>query len=276
MKLLAITVTVVIMSGLGGVRMVVAADKSAPAKPGAQEIIKKMLDKYHSLTSYEGLATEVQVTKIGARENKVTIPARIIYKKPNKFVYRIESASPQLQRQSGCDGKTLWAFVPAAKEYTNAPAPKDLNGLEKTFARTTMDPLAFLRGEDPVDEARDLRQLPDTKLDNKPMSQIAFTRSINASGGTIAQKIEMLIGKDDSLLYKTTQHNIIESHGMKVDQTSTETHTGVKVNADIPDKTFKFTPPKDAKLVKKFTPVMRPPGKFPPGKTPGNPGEKSA
>jgi len=280
MRRISIVAMSVILSGLSVARRVDAADKSAPAKSGAHEIVKKMLDKYRSLNSYEGVATEVRAATRANRENKVT--ACIIYKKPNKFAYRIESASSERRSQSGCDGRTLWAYLPPTREYTSAPAPKDLSGLEKIapLAATTMDPLAFFRGEDPFADAKGLKQLPDTKLDNKPMNHIAFTKELARAGGRSEAKIDMLIGRDDSLLYKlykTTNQMVIEGKGMKVKRTSTETHTGVKVNGDIPDKTFQFTPAKNARLVKEFSFIKhlkamqqgKTPNKALPGKTPG-------
>ncbi|MCS6858934.1 MAG: DUF2092 domain-containing protein [Abditibacteriales bacterium] len=234
--------------------------RSASSTPSAETIVKQMLKKYQSLNTFEEIATDTRLQKRGAVQQTMTLKARFVYKKPNKFLYDIDD--PYQGILAVCDGKEFYFLVRSLNQYRKHPAPASMAEVARVepMFRTVLDPPAFLRGDDPIKGARNLKLVGSETIGRQPTYHLRFdqpppslppTRT-GAPPMTISRTTEMWIGKQDFLLYKT-QTTIKASRGnQSVSSVMTEIHTQMKVNHDVADSVFHFTPPKGAKEVKEF------------------------
>lgn len=248
--------------------------RSASPTPSAETIVKQMLKKYQSLNTFEEIATDSRQQKRGALQQQMTLTAKFVYKKPNKFLYNIDD--PQQGMLAVCDGKNFYFLIRPLNQYRKHPAPASMaeaTRVEPLF-RTTLDPPAFLHGEDPLKNAQNLKLVGSETIEGQPVYHLRFDQALpprlrtqaGASSMTITRTTDMWIGKQDSLLYKTQTTMKVTRGTQSLSAVATETHTQRKVNHSVADSVFRFTPPKGATEVKEF---LRPsiPG-APPQSTP--------
>ncbi len=178
-----------------------------------------------------------------------------------------------------CDGKNLYFLVRPLNQYRKHPAPSsmaEVTRVEPLF-RTIMDPPAFLRGEDPLKNAKNLKVVGSETVSGQPVHHLRFdaTPPQRPPAGQDSPKVSMSvtvdlwIGKRDSLLYKMQTTTKVSRGEQSMSSIATETHTQMKVNHSVADSAFNFIPPKGAKEVKEF---LRPtlPG-APSGRSPSAP-----
>lgn len=255
--------------------------RSASPTPSAETIVKQMVKKYQSLNTFEEIATDSRQQKMGAMQQQMRLTARFVYKKPNKFLYNIDD--PQQGMLAVCDGKNFYFLVRLLNQYRKHPAPSsmaEVTRVEPLF-RTTLDPPAFLRGEDPLKNAKNLKVVGSETVSGQPVYHLSFDLTppqrppAGQGGPKVSMSVtgEMWIGKQDSLLYKMQRTTAVRRGEQSISAIETETHTQMKVNHSVADSVFNFTPPKGAQEVKGFLrPTM--PGAPPRGTPPPAPPKK--
>jgi outer membrane lipoprotein-sorting protein len=245
--------------------------RSAAQNPSAETIVKQMVQKYRSLNSFEEIATETREQTMGAMQQKLTLKAKFVYKKPNKFLYQVDD--PMRGVTSVCDGKNFYFLPRQLNQYRKHPAPANLSEILRLepLAGTTMDAMAFLRGEDPLKGTKNSKVVGSEALSGRPTYRVRFERPIqprrptapNAPTISGTETFEMWIGKEDSLLYKMQMTAKMSVGQQSITTVATETHTQMKVNQSVADSAFAFKPPQGAKEVKEF-------------QAPGMPGQQPA
>jgi len=235
--------------------------RSASQTPSAETIVKQMMKKYQSLNAFEEIATDSRQQKRGAMQQQITLKARFVYKKLNKFLYDIDD--PQQGMLAMCDGKNFYFLLRPLNQYRKHPAPAsmaEVTRVEPLF-RTFMDPPAFLRGEDPFKKVKSLKVVgsetvsgqPTYHLRLEPILSQRLTAGQNNPPVSISVIVDLWIGKQDSLLYKMQRMSTVSRGEQSISSTEIETHTQMKVNHNVADSVFNFTPPKGAKEVKEFS-----------------------
>lgn len=210
-----------------------------PSDPRAEEVIRKMLATYRAMKSYREEAVE-SVTQVRGQDRQTqTVSHTFIYQAPNRFFYDIRSGRQQMQALA-CDGKTAQTVNQRAAVGMRAKAPPRIEGIGMLLMQldfsTTMDPFAFLVGEDPL--ARGRAELATATLNGKPVYEVRFTG--RGSGTTT-----FFIGQRDSLLYRVRAHTAVENVEFIVE----ETHSEMRVNPKLPPQAFSLRIPPGMRII---------------------------
>jgi outer membrane lipoprotein-sorting protein len=225
----------------------------------ATALIEQMLETYRAMSAFQQSSTHVMKLEMGGSKDQRTVFARLVYRKPNRFLYEI--LDPGAGSMLACDGKSLWIYYAALGSYTLQYAPSNMQELDGRLGspeRSLLDAFAFLRGTSPLRDAQAVRFLGRAKLSGVPVA-VVEVRGGPAEMGLGDSTTRLYIGDKDHLLYKSETRQIRGTPPsrpgegvVKMSRVITKTHSGMKVNRPIADTAFTFRPPRGARQVASF------------------------
>lgn len=224
------------------------------AQQDAKAFLKQVQQKYRNAKSWEVTIDMTVEVSLGGNSNKQQMSSTIAMQRPNRVAAKIGPSAFSPPREVYSDGKTVYEYVPQAKQYIRRPAPPNLNGGN-----------ARLLGE-----AGMLMGIADQNLDELgPNAKVQFrgtqtiggrqTRivEITDSQGNASVNLKLYIGAQDRLIYRVELNQTMRSQGGQGGAQSPQ-QSSMKISANlrylsfdkpIPASRFQFKPPKDAKEV---------------------------
>ncbi len=241
---------------------------SGLAQQDAKAFLKQVQQKYRNAKTLDMSFTITIEATIGANMNRQQVTGRTAVQFPNKVHAKI--STPMGEQEIYSDGKTMYLYVPAAKQYMKQDAPTDLRGQNVQFLGTAG--LLFSLINEDLDRPGSNRKITFAGNQTAGGKQTRVVE-VTDSEGNSRTSVRLFIGTQDRLIYRieanqTTQIGGGQS-GQKPQQMSnklTATITYAGFDKPIPATRFKFNIPKDAKEIK---PQGMPGGAMPPG--PGAP-----
>jgi outer membrane lipoprotein-sorting protein len=249
----------------GSLLLVAFAATAAIALPAgaqtAQDVLKKVESIYGKATSFQGSVT---IKQSGKGQDKkpasVTRTQTIKYKSPNLFRMQVvatgtgaaKAQAPNANSTIVSDGKTLFAYSVARKQYAKQPVPPNL-------------PLRQLLGfAIPTPTTPGVKMLPAMAVLGRQAFVLEITPTMPPNL-TPEQKAQFAKFKPLKLMVDKQNYHILQLRQSTTEST-TEVNLGAQTfNSSIPGNTFVFTPPAG---VTEFIPPANPPG----GGVPGLPG----
>ncbi|MCX7993727.1 MAG: DUF2092 domain-containing protein, partial [Fimbriimonadales bacterium] len=179
--------------------VVLAATATGVAQQDAKAFLKQVQQKYRNAKSWEVNIDMTVEMSFGGNSNKQQMNSTIAMQRPNRVAAKIGASAFSPPREVYSDGKTVYEYVPAAKQYLKRPAPPDLKGGNSRL----------------LGEAGMLMGIADQNLDELgPNSKVQFrgtqtvggkqTRivEITDSQGNASVNLKLSIGAQDQLIYR--------------------------------------------------------------------------
>lgn len=243
-----------------------ASAPAARADKAGMDLLKKVVQRYRSLTTYSDSWERTE--RLGKRMEKANGDVRVA--KPNKFYLTIAQKG-QLITAVAANGKTATAYLGLRKEYVQQPAPAKL---PETYQNADHQPLTLIAGMDPLTRIEDATITGRTTVNGIAVQILSIKSRIpeapkdaklsDAARAQLAEikknppKIRYFIGVADSLVYRNDfETTLPPKDGKRETYTIQQDFRNVRVNQPIPDQAFAFTPPKGSKNV---TPASKKPG----------------
>ncbi|XRO76625.1 DUF4367 domain-containing protein [Methanocaldococcus sp. 10A] len=178
----------------------------------ADEIAKKMQEKYESIKTMEGNL----VMTLNVNGKVKTIQYNYAFKKPNK--YYMENDDVLIVS----DGKTMYIYDKKSNKYMKTEIKGEENPYNPDYGKFIKEML----------KEYDIKYLGEETYDNKKCYVLELISKENPN-----EKIKMYVDENYWQPLK------IETKDMVIE------YKNVKFNVDIPDSKFTFTPPKGAELI---------------------------
>lgn len=229
---------------------------SAPAvEKGADSILKEAAGTYKKAETYQDRSEMVVEMSFKGMENKITIPFDLKVKKPGMM--NLKSDSPLLGFIFAADGKSMWIYRKSSNEYRKL---KEEPLLE--VAKDGVGPLGMMKS--PILLSTIVADDPLAEIEEDVTSKkIAGTETVD---GAECDVIEMTQTGSTARIWVDRKRKLIvklmmdmggggESPGGDAapELTITEYHKDIRLDTEIPDAEFAFSPPEGAKLVEAFT-----------------------
>jgi outer membrane protein assembly factor BamB len=225
--------------------------KPAPLDARAVNIVKQaaaLFKDARALHADMELETTVQQ---GKEERKTEITATVDLKRPNYFALRSRHVKDQSAGlELVCDGQTLYAHARRLKQYTEAKAPADLEGVGKALTRFghTATGMLFqnVLTEDPdevlLDSVTSCAYVGEEKVGEAKAHHVTLKQAdlewevwVAAEGKPFVLKVVSRVAGDE------------------VKIVTVETYKKWQVDHNPDEAAFKFVPPAGAEKVKAFT-----------------------
>jgi len=250
--------------------VIVAATAVGSAQQDAKAFLKQVQQKYRNAKSWEISIDITAELNFGGNSQKQQSSSTIAMQRPNRVAAKVGASGFNPAREVYSDGKTVFVYVPSAKQYMKQPAPSDLKGAN-----------AGLLGE-----AGMLIGIAEQNLDKLgPNAKIQFRGAQTAGGrqmriveitdtqGNASVNLKLFIGAQDQLIYRVELNQTVRPQqgsqgGQAQPQSSMKvvaTMRYISFDKPIPAARFRFTPPKGAK-------EMQPPQQGQPMTPPRSPG----
>lgn len=190
------------------------------AQDDAATVVSKLQSKYESITSIRADFTQ-EVSSKGMPAMKSE--GKVWLKKPGKMRWEYKKPAKDLIVS---DGRTIWLYQPDLNQVIERPA----------FLSASSMATDFLSGIGNIEKEFDVKL---AALESANHVLILTPKQEQTS----LKKLILEVGKENSIVEKTT---ITDHFG---NQTAV-TFTNIKLNASMKDSLFKYTPPKDAAIVR--------------------------
>jgi len=214
------------------------------------EIVKKTGELYKNAKSFHADGTFVSKVENGDAKREINVKGVYDVERPNRLSLRTQLEG---KSDSGpdiiADGKKLSVHAKGRKEYIQEDTPENLGeiGLKLLQFGPAMTGMLFANvlGDDPagllMDGVNSCSYVGKDKVDGTPVDRMKFSQDQFDWELWVAAE-----GKP----YVLRMIRIGEGPGGKI--TTTETYKNWKLDGAIPQETFKFSAPKDAKKVDDF------------------------
>lgn len=239
---------------LTGVLAVAAAGMAQ--QQDAKAFLKRVVQKYRNAKSLELSAEFTIEMSAGANQSKQVIEGTLVMQRPNLVVAKAQSGGMSLG-EVYCDGKHIYLYQPAMKQYMKQPAPPNFekaNALQLGVFGALLSAL-----EQDVDKLE-----PSVKVEFRGTQTVAGKQTrvieISESRGNRNSTARLFIGVQDLLVYRIEQTEVTrpqqQGTGGQGGPTTPMTRKitvnlrYASFNKPIPASRFRFTPPKDAKELK--------------------------
>lgn len=230
--------------------------QTAEKKPDERDaralgIVKQAAALYKNARSLQAELEVESTIKDGQGERKIEIRGRVELERPNRFALRTRFAKDDnAGLELVCDGQALYAHGRRLKEYTEAKAPADLDGVGKALTRfghvsTGMlfqNVLAEDPGEVLLDSVTACTYAGEEKVGDVNAHHVKCKQPdlewevwVAAEGKPFVLKVITRIAGDE------------------VKVVTVETYRKWKLDPKPDDAAFRFVPPPDAKKVKTLT-----------------------
>lgn len=281
-------------------------------EPKPEDILKRVVEVYKGITSYQDTATMKMQMKMMGMDVAMDLSSSIALVKPDKvnMSLKINVLGNSNDINVVSDGKMMWTSTSNPKQYTEQPAPKSLAEAARTLGGSQrgdgmmggISPGAALYGimltEDGqkmiTEGVNNLKLVGSEEVNGKATYVLTWEvmpRDMGDAGKDapvplpqefkdIKLPIKAWVSKDDSVIVQMSVDmspmlkmvfsmfgdmaanlggEMKEADKQKLEQlkaamkdvqmTLVETHNDIKINGSIPDETFTFKPPADAKKV---------------------------
>jgi thiol-disulfide isomerase/thioredoxin len=224
-----------------------------PQLPDAKELLKQTTEAFTLRRSYQYETDMVIDLVIGGNPVHVRLTTSLSVVNPGKK--RIESRGQMGDTTIISDGEFTWSYVPALKQYTrkavirSAQATLDSIGtgsLAADISKAT-DALKTLRDESiEIDGSKYACWVIETRIDSVKLPQ--------PEGAELTGVITLWIDKDLKIQRKMSMVGTMQGGPITtpIEVKQTMTNRAVKLDLDLPDSLFAFTPPEGAKEVPDF------------------------
>lgn len=234
---------------------VVAVVAGGSAQQDAKAFLKQVQQKYRNAKSWEMSIDITAEISIGGNSQKQQSSSTIAMQRPNRVAAKVGASGFSPAREIYSDGKTVFVYVPSAKQYMKQPAPPDLKGANAGL----LGEAGMLMGI----ADQDLDQLgPNAKIRFRGTQTVGGKQTriveITDSQGNASLNLKLFIGTQDRLIYRVELNQTTrpqqggQGSGQAQPQTSmkvTATMRYISFDKPIPAARFRFTPPKDAKEI---------------------------
>ena len=235
-----------------------AAQALAPPLPDAADLLKQSQDAMRKHRTVQFESDMVMDMMMGANPMKMNVTASLAVKNPGKM--RVETKMPMGTSTMISDGETTWMYLSMLKQYTKVPAARGVQGVLETSGIRMPDPAKSqgksktLREEKiEMDGEKHACWVVETTIEKMPLP----------SGAAISAAVfHVWIDKNSKMDLKTEMSGKMQGGPMPaaIEFRQSINKRGLKLDAEIPDSTFTFNPPADAKEVPQFdAPGMEPP-----------------
>lgn len=219
------------------------------AQPDPRELIRNSAEAIKQYKSYQIESVVLVETRGAGVDNKLEIPSSISVRRPDRL--RIESKNKTLGVLVVSDGEHIWYYMSHLKQYIKREAsgsPESAVISSGFLPKNLPDPSTSVKsvklsGEDGID-------LGGEKI---PCWVVETTYDKIALPGQNASIIEAVqinwISKDKGLSLQSTFGAKLVLPGMPqpVEMTQSTRTTALRLNVDLPDSLFVFTPPEGSK-----------------------------
>ena len=234
---------------------IIAAAAVGSAQQDAKAFLKQVQEKYRNAKSWE-ISIDITVElNFGGNSQKQQSSSTIAMQRPNRVAAKVGASGFSPAREVYSDGKTVFVYVPSAKQYMKQPAPSDLKGANAGL----LGEAGMLMG---IAE-QDLDQLgPNAKIQFRGTQTVGGKQTriveITDTQGNASVNLKLFIGTQDRLIYRVELNQTARSQqggqggGQAQPQSSMKvvaTMRYISFDKPIPASRFRFTPPKDAKEV---------------------------
>ena len=235
--------------------VIVAATAVGSAQQDAKAFLKQVQQKYRDAKSWE-ISIDITVElNFGGNSQKQQSSSTIAMQRPNRVAAKVGASGFSPAREVYSDGKTVFVYVPSAKQYVKQPAPSDLKGANAGL----LGEAGMLMG---IAE-QDLDQLgPNAKIQFRGTQTVGGKQTriveITDTQGNASVNLKLFIGTQDRLIYRVELNQTARSQqggqggGQAQPQSSMKvvaTMRYISFDKPIPESRFRFTPPKDAKEI---------------------------
>jgi thiol-disulfide isomerase/thioredoxin len=221
-----------------------------PATPDPRELVRQSADAIKHYKSYELESVVLVETKGGALDNRMEIPTAISVRRPDRML--IESRSTVAGVTIAGDGEHTWYYLTPEKKYIKraaAGSPEAALGDSGLLPKNLPDVSKSIRS---VELAREEEiELDGGKRFPCWVVETAYDPiTLPEQDTKIVEATEVVwISKEQGLRLQSTFHAKLLFPGKTepVEMTQSTRTTALRLNVDLPDSLFVFTPPPDAK-----------------------------
>ncbi len=233
----------------------------------AKAFLKQVQQKYRQMKSMEATVVINFQASGGSTPMKQQARSSLAIQKPNKVAMKSSGGSPMAQQEVYSDGKDLFIYMPAMKQYLKRPAPANFDGP----AAGLLGYLGMLLGfanenlDDPNSRAKYVFRGKRT-IAGKPTRIVEVTESRQG----MSAKIRLFVGEQDKLIYRLEMEQQLQQAAGQQGQPARPSRITLQAdiryisfNKPIPASRFKFTPPKGTTEMQMPRPSgapMTPPG----------------
>ncbi|MBM4046530.1 MAG: DUF2092 domain-containing protein [Planctomycetes bacterium] len=259
------------------------ADKAAPGiEPKAAEVLRRVADHFRALQSLQVNVTIAIDMKAEGLDQHMSVECAIALQRPNKVSTLVTKGMLGMEGVSVvCDGRKLYMFLPILKQYTVADAPADMAGIFSESAKHgRAGPMAshsvdFMFTGRPYEEVVKgirsaqyvgLEEAEGVKCHHLKYSDAQSDWDLWVQDGDSPCPLRM--AGDMSRTKLPALERLPALKDMKME--TTIRYANWAANPALPESTFQFTPPADAKEVKSFA-LTPPPAEEPPHRLVGRP-----
>ncbi len=221
--------------------------------PDAKELLKQWEEALKKHRSYQYEAKMAMDMVVGGNPIRMSTTSSTAVVNPDKR--RIESKGQMGEVTIVADGEYTWVYIPALKQYTKKAAISSPQALSESLGMGNItDPSiamgdAKILGEETieVDGNKYVCWVVEIKLDKLKMPQPA---GAELTDGVIT----LWIDKDLKIDWKMTMSVKMQGGPMPgpVEMKQEVIKRALKLNVDLPDSLFRFTPPEGAKEIAEF------------------------
>lgn len=231
------------------------------AEEEAERILKQAAFAYQKLDTYRDNFTAVLT--IPATFSEMPLSVMVAFKRPNKII--VESKGPMGKDIICSDGKNMWTYSSLLNAYRKEkaqrklPVKKNLDPMIASAVKSSIC-LDLILSEDPyqtlMEGVKTAKLLGSEEIYGRPTYLIEMEQETEGPFGEerVPSRLQLWIEKENYLILKSKIYLEVIVPGSKEKSLIivTEEHPGMKVNEEIADFIFTFTPPLGARLVKKF------------------------
>jgi thiol-disulfide isomerase/thioredoxin len=228
---------------------------SAQETPDARALLKETSEVLLHHKSYQ-VDQRAVIDMGGPLPTRLEMLVKIIVSNPGKL--RIESTGKLGDSLIVSDGESTWMYLGMLKQYTKTAAASTPESLVKSLVPGMSSVMDQLKAKDPYLSAKvvgeEQVEVEGQKIDcyvvEARLDKISLPGSIDMINGV--QKA--WVDKVSKLSLKQTMTATMEGGPLKAPAELNEASTVIsqELDAPVPDASFSFTPPEDAKLVTEF------------------------
>ncbi len=222
------------------------------AQQDPKAFLKQVQQKYRNAKTMDMSFTITMEMTIGANMNRQQVTGRTVIQFPNKLYAKI--SSPGMGDQEiYSDGKTMYLYIPASKQYMKQEAPKDFRGANARFLG--MASLLFALMDEDLDRPGSNRKFAFKGNQAVAGKQTRIVEVTETEGNSRAT-LRLFIGTQDRLIYRVEANQTTQIGGGQGGQKPQQLTNKITVaityagfDKPVPASRFQFKIPKDAKEI---------------------------
>lgn len=224
----------------------------AIAQQDAKAFLKQVQQKYRNAKSLDVKMNMTIEFQAGGNTGRQVVDANVAIQFPNKVSAKM-SGGMMGSSEIYSDGKTMYVYMPAMKQFMKREAPASLRGQDAGFLGPVG--LLFVLLDEDLDKAGANR-----KYAFKGTQKIGAisTRIVEIADreNNATTTIRLMISEKDLLIHRVEVNQSLKNpqSGQNMTQKITATLKYNSFDKPIPASRFRFTPPKDAKEMQMPTP----------------------